>query len=58
MFWHTAFGCWLSTTVTVNEQVGAPQEFVAVKVTVVTPTLNVEPLPLPLPLPVVAPVKA
>ena len=53
---HTMLGFWLSTTVTVNEQVGAPQGLVAVTVTVVTPALKAVPLPVPLPLPVVAPV--
>ena len=45
----------VSTTVTLNEQVAVPQILVAVTVTVVSPTLNNEPLPLPLPLPDVAP---
>ena len=48
----------LSVTVTVNEQVGAPQLFVAVKVTVVMPLLKALPEPLPEPVPIVAPVKA
>ena len=51
-------GLCVSFTVTVNEQFVVPQLLVAVNVTVVTPTLNVDPLPVPLPLPVVAPVKA
>ena len=50
-------GSWLSTTVTVKEQVGFEQGLVAVTVTVVTPVLNIEPAPVPEPLPVVAPVK-
>ena len=50
-------GFCVSSTVTVNEQVLVPQLLVAVRVTVVTPTLKVEPLPVPLPLPVVAPEK-
>ena len=48
-------GDWTITVAT--EEVTVPQELVADNVTVVTPTLNNEPLPLPLPLPVVAPVK-
>ena len=53
---HVIVGFCASTTVTVNVHDDIPQVFVAVKVTVVTPTLNVEPLPLPDPLPVVTPV--
>lgn len=52
-------GAWLSTTVTVNEQVAAGEQvLVAVTTTFVTPLLNDEPLPVPLPEPMVAPVKA
>jgi hypothetical protein len=50
-------GGWLSVIVTVKEQLLLPQAFVAVTVTLVTPTLKVLPLPSPAPLPVVAPVK-
>ena len=50
-------GFMLSIIVTVKLQFVVPQEFVAVIVTFVTPTLNVDPFPVPLPLPVVAPVK-
>ena len=49
-------GNWLSVTVIVNEQLAELQAFEAVRVTVVTPTLNNNPLPVPEPLAVVAPV--
>ena len=54
---HMIVGGWVSFTLTVNEQLTAPQVLVAVTVTVVMPTLNSEPLPEPLPDPVVAPEK-
>jgi hypothetical protein len=51
-------GFCVSLTTTSKEQTSVPHELVAVKVTVVVPTLNADPLPSPLPLPVVAPVNA
>lgn len=50
-------GNWLSTTVTVNEVLVAPQLVVAAMETVVVPILKAEPDPVPLPDPVVAPEK-
>ena len=59
-FWSAPavkIGASLSIMVTVNVVVAAgAQPLTAVRVTVVTPLLNVSPLPVPLPLPVVAPV--
>ena len=55
--WQLIVGRIWSTTVTVKMHSAVPQELVAVKVTVVTPLLNVEPLPVPLPDPEVAPEK-
>lgn len=50
-------GNWLSTTVTVNDVLVAPQLVVAVMETVVVPMLKAEPDPVPLPEPEVAPEK-
>lgn len=44
---HETVGACVSVTVTVNTHDVVPQLFVAVKVTVVAPLLNVAPLPVP-----------
>ena len=56
-FFDIAFGSLLSTTVTTKLHDAVPQVPVTFIVTVVCPTLNLEPLPVPAPLPVVAPLK-
>ena len=54
---QVSVGFCVSFIVTVKEQLAVPHAFVAVTVTLVTPTLKNDPLPSPFPLPVVAPVK-